>query len=143
MGTFSSILDRQTGTSPKPLPLPIGTYTVLAKSHKIDKQVGQNKNDRLTYDCAVLAPDQDVDPGQLAAMPNGLAGKTVKVQFWLTEDAAYRLEDFLQNIIGLTGMSNGQAVPLVCGKQFKVHIKHRPGENDMIWSDVDSFAKAA
>lgn len=142
---MQSILDRQVGSTPPPQPHPIGTYLFAIKDFKIDKEVGQNKVDVLVYNVVTLAAQPDVDQGQLVSLPGGISGKTQRLQFWLTEDAIYRLERFLKDVMGIEGVTTKQGLTMAVGRQFLGHVKHKPNtkdDNAPPYGEIDSTAKA-
>lgn len=143
MSNFESILSRAVGTSPKPKPLPIGTYLCVLVSHKVDNHVGKNDSDKLSYVAKVLQPQGDVDAEQLAAVPGGWQNKSLVPQFWLTEEDIWRFEAFARDVGELEGLSNGEAISRMVGKQMLIHTKHRAGEGDKVYNDCDAFAKVA
>lgn len=144
MSDFASILNRQIGSTPPPKPLPIGTYTCVIKEHKIEPKVGQNENALLTYVLTVISAQPDVDQSQLADVTGGVTGKTLRGKFWLTEDAIFRLENFLKDAVGIEGMSTAQGIPMAVGRQVLAHVRHNPAKDGSatVYTEIDSFAKA-
>lgn len=141
MSNFESILDRPIGSTPKPKPIPIGTYLCVVKGFKVQNNVGPNKVDKITIECPIISPDADVDQGQLRDLPGGLSGKALLPQFWLTEEDIYKLESFLKDGLGLEGMSTKQGISQMSGRQVKIHTRHRAGDGDKIYNDCDMFAR--
>lgn len=90
---FGALLDRQIGTSERPKPVPPGTWEVLVTSHKFGESA-QKKTPYVEFTFRLQSPKDDVDPDALDGFD--FRGKTVRDTFYLTEDAMFRLEEFLK-----------------------------------------------
>jgi len=129
---FKSLLSRTAPAAEKPKPFPAGTYTAVVKSH----QFGESKQKGtpfVRYDIALTGPGDDVDPAAFeeAGGMSKLQGRTIGWDFWLTEDAEYRLKDFLQGPCGITlgERSFGETIPEADGKRIKVVVKLSPSQD--------------
>src|SRR5262249_22764520 len=101
---LSSILDRQGTEVERPRPLPFRTYrTIVTGAPRFDKS--KNKGTVFVeFTLKFLPAEEDVDADDLAhalTKPSGesvpLQEKSNRLTFYLTEDAAYRLKDFLKH----------------------------------------------
>lgn len=97
--SFSSILDRQATEIEPPKQVPIGDYVCIIKSRRYDKS-SKKGTDFVEYTLQPVEAMESVDQEQLAEV-GGFADKTFKLTFYLTEDAAYRLKDFLADDLGI------------------------------------------
>jgi hypothetical protein len=150
--TFSSILDRPSSEIERPKPLPPGTYLFLVEGQpRFDKST-KKQTDFVEFTARILQPGNDVDPAAMAEVPGGTAvGKTMKLTFYLTEDAVFRLINkdgtgFLNHLGIEVGPPLGQLISEAPGRQFWGTVKHRSVENQQtgevsIFSEIGSTAK--
>jgi|SRR5215469_1203428 len=100
--TFSSILDRPGSTIEQPKPLPIGTYLItVAGLPRYDKS-SKKGTDFVEFTLQLVAPQDDVDP-EAFEESGGLFNRdetprVIKDTFYITEDAAWRLKKFLEDL---------------------------------------------
>lgn len=143
---FSSILDHEVQTIDKPKPLPVGSYIGLADGMpKFDKSTKQ-KTDYVEFNVKPLSAKEDVNQTALAEALNGksLTDKKLRLTFYLTEDAVYRLDTFMfEHLDGIEiGMSRKQAISMVPGRQFGFTIRHRASEDGtQIYAEIGSTFK--
>lgn len=151
---FSAILGKTVGTAPEPKPLPEGTYTGIISS--LPQSRGQKTKDGmkgiLSIQVSLTEAMDDVDQTALQECggllrPDGDA-KTVRSDFWLTEDALYILDRFLAGF-GFSeeaGKSYAEALEELPGKEVTLSIALReytpPGGEARQVNDVKRiFAK--
>lgn len=144
MTSFQDILRKPASQIERPKPVPVGTYLCLVQGQPaIRENVGKNKNTVVEFTLQLLQPQQDVD--QQALMESGGAnGKSVRHSFWITEDAVYRLKEFLENDLGidLGDRSISEALPEAAGQQVLASIRHRSSEDgQQIYSEVAKTAR--
>lgn len=93
---FTSILDRPSSDIEKPKPLPQGTYRFTVQGlPKYDKST-KKQTSYVEFALKPTAAMDDVDEDDLKAM-GGFANKTVKATYYETEDAIWRLKEFLDH----------------------------------------------
>jgi hypothetical protein len=93
---ITSILDRSPASIKRPKPLPPGTYlTVVRGLPRYDKS-SKKQTEFVEFTLVIQKPADDVNPEDLAAM-GGCIGKEIKATYYLTDDAVYRLKDFLEH----------------------------------------------
>lgn len=126
---FESILDQQVDNVEKPKPLPVGSYTwILTGQPRFDKSTKKLTN-FVEFQCQCQQALDDVDAAALADM-GGCQGKTRRLTFYLTDDAVYRLDEFLFEHLGLElGTSRKQAVAQAAGRSFVGTIRHQASED--------------
>lgn len=108
---FAPILDRSPKDVEKPKTIPIGTYHWIARGIPRQDKSTQKKTDFVEFTVVPQGPvmgengNLDVDQEQLDEALTRRDGSKVAMQsksqrltFYLTEDAIYRLEDFLRHL---------------------------------------------
>lgn len=98
---FSAILGKQVGTAPEPKPLPAGTYTAIISElpKPGERKTQEGPKGIVTVTFALQEAMDDVDQDELASAGGLLrsdgAAKTLKMDFWLTENSLFLLDRFL------------------------------------------------
>lgn len=146
---FGSILDRKPSSIEKPKTLPVGTYLCIVQ--------GMPRQDKaktgtmfLEYTLKYMQATDDVDQEDLQAALTRADGTTkklqemtIKLKFFITEDAAYRLTDFLEHC-GLNEEdfeSTRQMSEAAGGCQVLVKLKHVPSDDgESVYANVDRTA---
>ena len=144
MASFADALNRKADDVEKPKPLPVGTYLCTVAGPAEMKEIGQNSTPAAIFQFKVISPEGDVD---MEALSNagGAQGKTLRQTFFLTEDALYRLKDFLVDVCGIepNGRSLGEMLPDAVNRMFKATVKHRPSQDGtQIYAEVNHMTKA-
>lgn len=141
---FTSVLDEVNSKVDRPPPYPQGSYVFLVEGQPKFSQVGQDKKDVADFQLKFLQvfgeqPSQE----EVANFPGGVLGKTVRVRFFLTEAAKWRLDKFLIDDLGIEGeMSRRQRLAQAQGRQVIGVIKHRPSEDGTtIFAEVSETSK--
>ena len=127
---FSSILDAAPSEVERPKPLPQGTYTAVVQGLPRQDKSTKKQTPYVEFTLAILANGVDVDQDELKAM-GGFSGKTMRATFYLTEGAAWRLDEFLEHLgIELDGKkSRAEMIEEAPGKQVGVYVKHTPSQD--------------
>lgn len=89
---FQSILDEAPTEVLVPPPMPVGTYLCIVSGYEYGES-NQKKTPFVQFQLRPVAASEDVDEEELAEI-GGLDGKTLRTTYYLTEDAAYRLDEF-------------------------------------------------
>lgn len=124
---FKSILDRDSSTIEKPKPMPVGHYTFVVQGLPRYDKSKQKQTEFAEFTVTPIAADEDVDANALAAM-GGFEGKKMRLTFYLTEDAAWRLVKFLDDC----GVEDGilrQRAESANGAQFKGEVAHSASQD--------------
>ena len=139
--SFESILNTPMSDIAKPKPRPVGTYIgVVTKAPEI-KKIGPKETLAAIFDVKVISPGPDIDASELAAA-GGIGERHLRVTQFLTEDALWRLKNFLL-ALGLEddGSSIGKLLAETPGRQALFKIKHRPSQDGSeLYEEVDSVA---
>ncbi len=139
---FQSILaGAKLGEIEKPKPLPTGSYIGLIKSVAYDVSRGEKKTPFARINIELIQALDDVNQDDLASA-GGVQGKKTKVDFYLTDDALFRLQEFVLDHVGLDsrGVSLDQALPMLQNMPVGVSLKQEVSQKDpsVIYSIVDN-----
>lgn len=137
--SFAPILDRAPTDVEPPKVMPIGSYSwIIRGMPRFDKST-QKKTDFVEFTVVPQAPLEDVDAEALDAAltkKNGekiaLESKSQRLTFYLTEDAIYRLKDFLKHCgfdVDDEEQSLRQMLNETPNRTFGGYISHKPSED--------------
>lgn len=143
MPSFEDILNMPASDIKPPKPLPPGTYLCLIDGIPEFAKIGEKQTDVVNFNARVMQPLDDVDHQLLAEFENGVAGKTVRIRFFITEDAKHRLLNFLKDHLDIEVTTLKQMISEAPGRQVLVTIKHRvvqDGANINVYTDVSGTA---
>lgn len=131
--TFGSILDTASLSVEKPKPLPVGTYICSVKGLPKQDVSAKKKTEFVEFTLQILGVHDDVDQTALAEVLKGksLSEKTIRATYYITEDAVWRLKDFLDHcgVEDGEGISLRQRVSATPGAQVNATIRHRPSDD--------------
>lgn len=130
---FSAILGASVGSAPQPKNLPQGVYYGIIDGIPVAKPRSTKEGDKgvLTVKISLNEADADVDEAELAEagglVRNDGRPRQVMADFWLTEDAMYRLDNFMAGFgfNAESGKSYGEALEELDGRNVTVSLKHR------------------
>lgn len=144
MASFQDILSKPMNEIEPPKALPTGTYLCIVDGQPEIAQKGKNQNWCVTFTLRPVQAQQDVDPSALADTLKGatLSDKRLRHMLWVTDDAVWRLKQFLTDHLGIEASNVQEAIPMSMGKQVYVTIGHRPSEDgSQIFADIKATAK--
>jgi hypothetical protein len=144
MTNFVDALNRKADEVERPKPLPVGTYLCTIPGPPEMKTIGKNSTPAAEFSVKVIQPREDVDSEALLAV-GGAGGKTLRLTFYLTEDALFRLKEFLVDTCGIEpgGRTLGEMIPEAVNRMFNVTVKHRPSQDGtQIYAEIAGTAKA-
>ena len=143
MADFQSILDMPLGEVEPPKTLPRGTYLTVVAGPPTFVKVGKDQTDAADFQLKVLQAGQDVQPDDLTAYGEPVMGKTIRARFFLTKDAAKRLDDFLHLHLGIEGaMSLREAIAQAPGRQVYATTEWTPSaDGTRMFSNLKSTAR--
>jgi hypothetical protein len=125
--SFSDILDQETSATERPKPLPVGTYTCTVQGLPRYDKSSKKQTPFVEFTLVPNGTLDDVDQDALEAM-GGFHGKTIRATFYLTEDAKWRLMDFLANC-GIEDGKYRDCIDQTPGCSIGAVIRHRPAED--------------
>ena len=145
---FGELLNVQVDTVERPKSFPIGSYDAIVTGHEMGKSP-QKETPFVRFWCKLLGTQEDVDD-ELFEDAGGVealaARKPIKLDFYLTADAMYRLREFLEDSLDLScsGRTFDVVIPEATNVSFTASITHdagsKPGE---VYMNIGSTALAA
>lgn len=137
MASFLDILDRPSTEIERPKPLPQGTYTCVVLGLPEHGKSSQKQTPYVRFTLRPVAAGEDVDQDALNEwMRKGdgstrqLSEASVRADYYITEDAAWRLDKFLTDL-GLERDLGSMNVRIQqCpGRQVNVFIRHEASQD--------------
>ncbi len=137
---FENLLSQPTDEVEKPKPLPAGTYQFAIVEHIFDTS-SKKGTPYVRFMLSPIAAGEDVDEDLLAGVNNWQA-KKMKFDCFLTEDAIWRLKDFLENAgINTSGRTFAECVPEAMGAFVSGFVKHDINGEDT-YANIDKVTAA-
>jgi len=138
MADFKSLLSKPMDEIERPKPLPAGTY--VGRIVKYDFAESQEK--KTPYLRYTVQPEEvgdDVSPEDLAGVD--MTKKQLRKDFYLTNDAMYRLKEFLESCgIDVTGRSLGEAIPESRNARVLMGVVQRPSQDGTeVYNEIRDF----
>lgn len=134
--SFSSILDRQSTEIERPKPLPIGTYLCVVKGQPRMDKSSKKQTPFVEFTLAIIQAQDDVDQESLDEFlsrkdgsKKALNEQSTRATFYLTEDAAWRLTEFLDHCGTDEDQTLGSRVNDAINCQVYAQIRHEPNED--------------
>jgi hypothetical protein len=132
---FGTILDRPASEFKRPKPLPVGTYVCVVQDLPRRDKSTKKGTEFVEFTLKPVEASSDVDEEDLKAM-GGFTNKTLRVTFWLTEDAAWRLSKFLVDDLQIEAededgeeKSLNQMCSEVVNRQVLAYVKHQASDD--------------
>ena len=139
---FGAILDTPSQEIERPKPLPQGTYTCVVNGlPRMDKSAKKG-TEFVEFNLNILAAGEDVDEDALSEM-GGIANKSTRITFYLTENSVWRLKKFLAEDLQIEedDVTLRQMIGMAPGRQVLAHIKHTPSDDGTsVFANVASTA---
>ena len=132
--SFKAILDKPIEEIKAPPQLPAGTYDWRIKGHeftesgKVNNKTGV-KTAGVRFTVSPFAVGEDVDKDLISAMAKPFSEAEMRLTFWITEDSAFRLRDFLEKDVGVTGASLAALIPAATNGAFRGYVKQSVNED--------------
>jgi hypothetical protein len=151
--TFASLLDTPFSQISRPKPAPHGSYLAMVKGlPRYDKSTKKG-TPFSEYTLQLLEALDDVDEDALkewltkgdgSVVP--LKDKTMRLTFYHTPDALWRLEKFLKDL-GLDAEDDDESIGDVeqktPGRQCVIHVKHSPSDDgETMFANIDKTGPA-
>lgn len=93
---FGALLDTAPSEIERPKPMPEGSYLWVVSGMPEFGKSSKKQTEFVSFLLKCLQAGPDVDPTELEEM-GGIADKTTKAVFYITEGSLYRLKDFLEH----------------------------------------------
>lgn len=140
MVDFTSLLEKRLDDVDAPALLPQGSYVMTIAGYRTGESA-KKKTPYVEFDLKISSAMDDVDQEELAKVKN-LQDKTLKTQFYLNEDALFRLKDFCKKTgVPTEGKSFTEILSEIAGAQLIGIVNHRvnPENTDQVFAEVRSF----
>lgn len=140
MVDFTSLLEKKLDDVEAPALLPQGSYIMTVAGYRTGESA-KKKTPYVEFDLKISSAMDDVDQEELAKVKN-LQDKTLKTQFYLNEDALFRLKDFCKKTgVPTEGKSFTEILSEIAGAQLIGIVNHRvnPENTDQVFAEVRSF----
>jgi hypothetical protein len=132
---FGTILDRPASEFKRPKPLPVGTYQCVITGLPRNDKSSKKGTEFVEFSLRPVEAMSDVDEEDLKAM-GGFENKTLRVTFWLTEEAGWRLGKFLVDDLKIEPededgeeKSFRQMCSEVQNRQVLAYVKHQASDD--------------
>ena len=143
MVDFTNLLEKKVDDVEAPVLLPQGTYLMTIAQYRTGESA-QKKTPYVEFDLKISSPVEVEDQETLAKVKN-LQDKVLKTQFYLSEDALFRLKDFLSKTgIPTEGRSFNEILSEIAGAQVVGIVNHRvnPNNSEQVFAEVRNFLSA-
>lgn len=139
---FSSILDKPLDDIEPPKPFPAGSYLCqITGLPRFDKS-SKKGTDFVEFTLKPIEALDDVDPEELEDF-GPFGDKTLRVTFYLTDEAIYRLKNFIVAAgVDPIGKTPAQAIDELPGQTVIANVGHRISEDgERTFHEVKSIKK--
>jgi hypothetical protein len=137
---FASLLGQSADEIEKPKPLPMGTFTFQVGEHRFDESA-KKKTPFVEFKVTPKVAQEDVDEDLLAEVKNWQE-REMRLTYYLTDDAIWRLKDFLEHCgISTAGRTLGECVPETAGALVNGYVKHDVNGED-VYANISSTSVA-
>jgi hypothetical protein len=142
MVDFSKLLSKPLDDIAKPKPLPVGTYTGVISAYEYKESNNEKKTPYVRFSIKVTGATDDIDSSDLDGVD--VAKKLLRKDFYLTDDAQYRVKEFLESAgISTSGRSLGETIPDAVNLPVLVGVTQRSGQDGTeIYNDVNTLTGA-
>lgn len=142
MVDFTSLLNRKADECEKPVAIPQGSYAMRIVGYTTGES-RQKKTPYVEMELKIIAPRDDVDAEEYAKVKNP-QDRSFKVQFYITEESLYRLEEFLKKAgMETAGRSFVEILAEVAGAEIIGVVSHRMSDDgETVYAEVKRFLKA-
>lgn len=140
MVDFSVLLSKPADDIKRPPALPAGTYKGKITTHRFDES-SEKKTPYVRFDVKFTGEHlEDVDAADVEGID--IAKRTLSKDYYLTEDAIYRLKEMLESLgIPSAGRSIGEMIPEAVGCEVLMEISAKPDrrEPDTIRNNIEKM----
>ena len=140
MASFEEILNRPASEIKPPQAYPVGTYHCIVEGPPTPGKSSQKQTDFLQFKFKILSPLQDVDAHQAAEQQ--IVGKYITNDYYITDNAAWRLTELLVDHLGLDGSKPSiELIGYAPGNQVLVKLRHEASQDGKrVFHRVESTA---
>jgi len=145
MVDFTSLLKKPAGEAKKPPALDAGDYPAVIKSYELGDQ-NKNKTPYVRFQVGLTGwPDGAEPQTNASGEVIDLAAKQLRRDYYLTEDALWRLDDFLRAIgIEPEGRTYDEVLPETVGTQVTAEVQQYLNQtNNDVGNQIGALRAAA
>lgn len=147
MVDFAALMNKPVEDAVRQPPAPAGTYLAGIVSHEFGTSTKKG-TPYCRFNFQPLAAQDDVDEEALEEVGGVefLSKKRMRYEFYLTDDAMFRLREFLEEALGLncSGRNFDEVVPETANMQVLISVVHTLSDDGKeTYANIDTFAKAA
>lgn len=132
MVDVAAILDKQTDEIKRPKPAPTGVYEAIIQSYRFDES-SKKKTPFVEFEIKLLSVRGEVDDDLLetAGGMSEVGKKGYSATYYLTDNAAFMLKDYLIDVLGMNGSGRtiGEMLPETVNAKMLVTIIHKTSED--------------
>ena len=144
---FSAIMSKPVEAAVRPPTAPAGTYLAGIVGHEFGTS-SKKGTPYCRFNFQLLAAQDDVDEAALeeAGGVEFMNKKRMRYEFYLTDDAMYRLREFLEDALELncSGRNFDEVIPETVNMQVLLGVTHTLSDDGKdTYANIDTFAKAA
>lgn len=134
---FKALLDVQVDSVERPPTFPAGSYNAVVVAYEYGTS-SKKGTPYCRFEIRLSSPQEGVDPDlfeEAGGMEKLADRKNMNLDFYLTNDAKYRLRKFLENTleINCSGSTFDQKIPEAVNTPFTAEISHDKGEKEGEW----------
>lgn len=118
--------------------MPAGNYLFTIKSHTFGKS-RQKQTPEVQFTVIPTNPLPDVNQEELAAVKNWQT-REMRVTFWFTDDALWRLDKFLLDCGIQDKLPREETIPMTTGRQFVGTVSHSQGQQGQTYANITDTA---
>jgi hypothetical protein len=140
---FAAILDTPVSEIKRPPTPPAGPYLCIVDGIPAFDKSKQKQTDFVRFKLKPVQAMGDELQAAVAATGKNASDFNFRTDFYLTEDAVYRLDIFLFEHLGIEmGTSRKQAISMAPGRQVIANVTHRASQDGQsIFAEVNSTAR--
>jgi hypothetical protein len=140
---FSAILDQAPTEIKRPPVPPAGPYLCIVEGIPVFDKSSKKQTDYVRFQLKPVQAMGDELQAAVAATGKNVGDFKFRTDFYLTEDAVYRLDIFLFEHLGIElGTSRKQAISMAPGHQVIANVTHRASQDGTsIFAEVNSTAR--
>lgn len=138
---FKTLLSTPAEEATRPVPPPIGSWEAVIKDFGYDES-RKKKTPYVRFNWSLVAPGQDIDPNKLDGVK--WQGKTLHQDFYITDDAIYRITQFFERLgVNTSGKTLQDLIQDSPGTPGLLTISHRASsdpDSDDVYPEIDGVA---
>lgn len=125
MPDFTSLLNKPAGQATKPEALNVGDYPGVISGYEMGEARNEKKTPFVRFGLKLIGWPEGAEPQtKKDGSPMEVNGKTLRRDFYLTDDAMWRLDELLRGLgIDLEGKSYLEVLPMTVGSQVLVEVR--------------------